>query len=998
MRLFKKNDLQLSGMLLLLLFVSCNTPVDQQHTFVPVFVLNNAGNYHLQEAIQVMPDSETGYSMEEIAQPKMENQFVPFSGKNFKLQSFKKYWGKIQLENRLPDAAMQSEWVINFSSTFTRLSLFRPAENGTWVEEINGSFAPAQQKSFVPTRDGSLFKLVLPPGKVVRLYFRGSSERSTLPPTFQVYLQPLTVFYDKLVAKRSNDGLFAGFLMMMLLYNLLKYIFIRDRSYIYYAGYLLMVAVYTSFSSENLMDWFGNYVFTDHPAYYSLFKMSIFFGLMSYLAFIRSFLDLKHLLPKWDRFFGYVIWAGVPAMALYIFLAFRYNFSFVMEDRPILAFIALVSVSCIIFIYPLFKTRDPKGYFITAGIAVISLGFLLTLYSRMTQTPFTVFYLKVAAIIEFLIFALGLAYRERQQEVARQQADFALRESRLLQEKNQIEADRLQELNEFKSRFFTNITHEFRTPLTVVLGMSDQMAKDEKDASKRNNLGLIKRSGENLLRLVNQILDLAKLESNTLKMNYIQGDIVTYVRYIAESLHSLSNAQNLLMRVESNKTQIIMDYDPERFLQIIHNLLSNAIKFTPSGGKVTLHVDLEGAWLHIAVTDSGAGIPPDELSHLFERFFQARNQEHASLSLLGRAGVGTGGTGIGLSLTRELVKAMGGEITVESTMGVGSTFRVKLPVTNNSAFDEKTAGSRKIAASGLASFPSPTTAESDDYQRILIIEDNPDVVEYLRACLQGVGEGDREGGDREGGDREGRPYGGKGRPYEHGGRPYNLDFAYNGQAGIEKALENVPDLIISDVMMPIKDGFEVMEVLKNDDRTSHIPIVLLTAKADVQSRMAGLRRGADAYLSKPFHQEELLVTLENLLESRRKLQLKYKQHLLAAEAPAPAAKHTDQEDAFLQNIRAVIDANYAHEDFGLPQLCQKIGMSRSQLFRKMKALTDIAPSDLIRSHRLNKAKALLESGGVNVAEAAWQVGFKDPSYFTKLFQEEFGVMPGATRK
>jgi YesN/AraC family two-component response regulator len=225
-----------------------------------------------------------------------------------------------------------------------------------------------------------------------------------------------------------------------------------------------------------------------------------------------------------------------------------------------------------------------------------------------------------------------------------------------------------------------------------------------------------------------------------------------------------------------------------------------------------------------------------------------------------------------------------------------------------------------------------------------------------------------------------------------------LDFAYNGQAGIEKALETVPDIIVSDVMMPFKDGFEVVETLKNDARTSHIPIILLTAKADVQSRLTGLRRGADAYLSKPFHQEELLVTLENLLETRRKLQLKYQQSILVADLPAPDAAASDPEDAFLQNVRAIIEANYADESFGLPQLCQKIRLSRSQLFRKMKALTDIAPSDLIRKHRLNKAKALLESGAANVAEAAWEVGFKDPSYFSKLYQEEFGEAPSTTYK
>jgi signal transduction histidine kinase/AraC-like DNA-binding protein/ActR/RegA family two-component response regulator len=524
---------------------------------------------------------------------------------------------------------------------------------------------------------------------------------------------------------------------------------------------------------------------------------------------------------------------------------------------------------------------------------------------------------------------------------------------------------RLRELDDFKSRFFTNITHEFRTPLTVILGMTDRMLSDGVTQSHpvtlAQPLALIKRSGENLLRLVNQILDLSKLESNALKMNYIQGDILAFIRYVAESMHSLANVQNLMLRVESDQAKIVMDYDPERFLQIIHNLLSNAVKFTPSGGKVVLRANMEGQWLHVAVTDTGVGIPAEELPHLFERFFQAKNQEYAK----------AGGTGIGLSLTRELVKAMGGEIGVESTPGVGTTFWVKLPVTNNSNFDEQGAEGWKVPGARQPAMVQSFSNDPDGHS-ILLIEDNPDVVEYLNACLQGAG--DREG------------------------RPYQLDFAYNGQAGIEKAFETVPDLIVSDVMMPFKDGFEVVEALKNDERTSHIPIILLTARADVQSRLTGLRRGADAYLSKPFHQEELLVTLENLLELRRKLQLKYQQNVLAVEVALPVSAASDPEDAFLQQVRAIIEANYPDDGFGLPQLCQKIGMSRSQLFRKMKALTDLAPSDLIRSHRLNKAKMLLESGTVNVAEAAWQVGFKDPSYFSKLYQEEFGEAPSTTRK
>ncbi len=555
-----------------------------------------------------------------------------------------------------------------------------------------------------------------------------------------------------------------------------------------------------------------------------------------------------------------------------------------------------------------------------------------------------------AAYIAMVLTGVGLFYRNR------------LRQKLEYQEKL-----RLRELDEFKSQFFTNITHEFRTPLTVILGMAERLAAEggqltESDA--KGKLGLIQRSGENLLRLINQILDLAKLESNTLKINYIQGDVLTYIRYIAESLHSLANAQNLMLRVESQQAQIVMDYDRDRFLQIIHNLLSNAIKFTPSGGRVILRADLKDKWLYISVADTGAGIPPEELPHLFERFFQAKNQEHAR----------AGGTGIGLSLTRELVKAMNGEISVESTVGVGSTFFVKLPVTNNSAFEEKT----MPIEGGIYSLPVKRTPERDQatpdqpipVQTVLLIEDNPDVVEYLSACLQGK---------------------------------FYLDFAYNGSAGIEKALENVPDLIVSDVMMPIKDGFEVVEHLKNDERTSHIPIILLTAKADVESRIKGLRRGADAYLSKPFHQEELLATLENLLEQRRKLQEKFLSQQLAVgsqlpttDTPLPTADLT-LEDAFLQKFRAIVEANLSDPDFEMPQLERALGMSRSQIFRKVKALTGKSPSLFIRSIRLHHGRHLLKTSSLTVSEIAYEVGYSALNNFSDAFLEEFGERPMKVR-
>ena len=534
------------------------------------------------------------------------------------------------------------------------------------------------------------------------------------------------------------------------------------------------------------------------------------------------------------------------------------------------------------------------------------------------------------------------------------------------------EALRLQELDAFKSRFFTNITHEFRTPLTVILGISEQWSANEQQwrpEETGKKMGLIRRNGENLLRLINQILDLAKLEDHSLRFNYVQADLLPYLRYIVESLHSLANSRNVMLRVETREAGLVMDFDPERLLQIVYNLLSNAIKFTPDGGKVILKLSkiasaAAGAQAVIAVSDNGIGIAGEELPHIFNRYYQADNLEKSR----------TGGTGIGLALTRELVRALGGDIGVESEVGKGTTFTVVLPVKNEAETGWEITGlgglepathqpaTIVLQGTGQRSRQGQQQDTTPQGPHLLLIEDNPDVVEYLTACLEGS---------------------------------FRLDFAYNGRAGIDIALEQIPDIVISDVMMPEKDGFEVCNTLKNDERTSHIPIVLLTAKADVESRIAGLKRGADAYLAKPFHQPELQVILENLLSIRKKLQSKYA--IPGSPAPASPQSLPDPEDAFLQKVRSLVENNLSDPDFEMLRLERGLSMSRSQIFRKVKALTGRPPVLYVRSIRLHRSKELLAEGRLNVSEIAYEVGFSSPVYFSNAFLEEFGVRPSEWR-
>ncbi|MCB0631761.1 MAG: response regulator, partial [Lewinella sp.] len=554
--------------------------------------------------------------------------------------------------------------------------------------------------------------------------------------------------------------------------------------------------------------------------------------------------------------------------------------------------------------------------------------------------------------------ALYLGYRLSQHQLRLQHA----------LDRRKAETQHLKELDTVKNRLYTNLTHAFRTPLTIILGMTDHV-QQHVDEPLSEPLRLIRRNGQELLGLINRLLDLSKIEDKTFQLHLQQGDIVSFLRYLTNAFHTYAAGKGLKLGFSSDMDHLIMDYDPAQVQQVMSNLLSNAIKFTPSGGNIRVQLGQKEDLLRIEVVDTGIGIAPQEYTKIFDRFYQANSlQDHQRI-----------GTGIGLAHARELVHLMDGTIEVSSERGLGTTFTVDLPIRNNSAiphaesplvlevmpefsqyYGEATSNDTKTSP-----IPVPEQMESSEQPLLLIIEDHTEVASYLRVCLQDN---------------------------------YQLEFAADGQEGIDKALRQIPDIIISDVMMPKKNGYEVCEAVKHDERTSHIPIILLTAKADTDSRLEGLSTGADAYLAKPFHQKELQIRLENMLENRQKIRdyfaRKFEQGItIQPSSLATVSTLPPMEDAFLERIRKIVEANYDDENFSLPQLCQEIGMSRSQLYRKMKALIDTSPSDFIRTYRLEKARELLASEELNVSEAAWRTGFKDVAHFSKLFLDAFGYSP-----
>lgn len=518
--------------------------------------------------------------------------------------------------------------------------------------------------------------------------------------------------------------------------------------------------------------------------------------------------------------------------------------------------------------------------------------------------------------------------------------------------------EKLKELDALKSNFFANISHEFRTPLTVISGMTDQIEKAP-DKWVDKGVKMIRRNTDSLLEMVNQILELRKLESGKMSLKLERGEVLHFISYLVESFQSLAESRNIELQLQTDISRLIMDYDPEKLQRILYNLLGNAIKFTPPGGQVFLIVNSDEEHLFLQVKDTGVGMKEEHMSRIFDRYFSLEAVD-ARKDM---------GTGIGLSLVKELVKLMAGEIQVDSREGSGTTFLVKLPLRTDGVVDsdpetpQQAASPLRPAVKGLTpTAPMVSSAageETDsDLPQLLIVEDNLDVAQYLVACLE----------DR-----------------------YQLFLAADGREGINLAIEKVPDIIISDVMMPEKNGYELCDTLKKDERTSHIPIILLTAKADIESKISGLEKGADAYLAKPFNRDELYVRLNKLLELRRKLQEKYSN---LEEQATPVSL----EDEFITRVRSEIEQNLDDEFFGIPELCQSIGMSRAQLHRKLKALTGKSTSHYVRSIRLYHARNILLNSDLNIAQVAFEVGFSDPKYFSRVFNEEYGITPKAFRE
>lgn len=514
-----------------------------------------------------------------------------------------------------------------------------------------------------------------------------------------------------------------------------------------------------------------------------------------------------------------------------------------------------------------------------------------------------------------------------------------------------MEARSLQELDHEKSKFFAQISHEFRTPLTIIMGMVDEL-RERINPSATSAINAIERNSEVLLTQINQILELSKLESKVIKLHNVHGELVGFTKYLLEAYRAYAVHSGIQLNYSSGSNEIWMDFDPEKLKTVLSNLISNALKFTKHKGSINVstvekQID-DNKFVVISISDTGPGIRVEDRKRIFDPYFHgSENGDGVS-------------TGLGLALAQQWTEAMGGRIDVETKLEEGATFIITLPITSVSEekFENITEIDPGTNNKNVGPQIAPSNNDKDNLPQLLLVEDNEEVMSFLTTILKDS---------------------------------YQIIAGRDGTEGLHLAREQVPDIIISDVMMPKMDGNEFTALLRKDELTNHIPIILLTAKAAQEDMLEGIAHGADVYLTKPFNKAELLLRLKKLLEQRAVLQKKYIEQGLAGMVPGKVIS-VQNIDPILSSIQTYL-TSHLDKDFSIEELATTMNISRVQLYRKVKAMTGRSISGYIRFIRLCKAKVLLNTKSFNVSEVAYQVGFADPNYFSKCFTEEFGIRP-----
>jgi signal transduction histidine kinase/ligand-binding sensor domain-containing protein/DNA-binding response OmpR family regulator len=597
------------------------------------------------------------------------------------------------------------------------------------------------------------------------------------------------------------------------------------------------------------------------------------------------------------------------------------------------------------------QARNNDGLWNTVGNSI-----KITVHPPFWQTGYAyVFYVLLFGTIMFFL---------RYKSIQSVKRKYQLKQEKIIQEQQQRETARIRELDQQKIKFLTNLSHEFRTPISLIMGPIDALITQEKNDHEQSfgQLHMIKRNARRLLNLVNQLLDFRKMEENELKLHPTPGEFISFVREVTDSFKDLADRKKISLVFDNHLHSFNTSFDHDKLERILFNLLSNAFKFSFEGGRICITIqktnersDQTTNWLQIKVSDTGIGIPADKHRRIFENFYQ----DTTAPEILNQ------GTGIGLSITREFVEMQGGSIAVESEPGKGTCFIIDLPFEITSepgeaivTINDGELTNQTIPASEVETVPLlPARSGEPGETSILLVEDNDDFRYYLK---------------------------------QHLSAHYKVLEASNGKEGWQKALAQHPKVIVTDISMPYMDGIELCKKIKADKRTNHIPVILLTALTGENDQIRGLETGANDYITKPFNIEMLIVKVKNLLTLNNSFKNTYTKQLKVA---APEVEAESGDEKLLTEIMNFLEENLTDTQLSVEGLSRHIGMSRSSLYKKLLELTGQTPVEFIRSVKLDKAAAMMEKTDMNIAQVAYSVGFATPNYFAKSFKAKFGMLP-----
>lgn len=922
--------------LFLCLFFLCRATLFAQQ---PIYAADTAQPLHnLRAATRVMVDSLHQVTETGVLSGKTDELFSPYQTTVVTAKAMKDYWLLVWLKTTGAFAArrlmLKDSLSDGLSSKNDYADVYLLDSGNKLLQHLRtGVMVPRSQKlkDVAAGFNGVAFSV---PAGAYKIYIRVQN----LSPGKAAFSYPAIYAPSLLTGSRNTGDAFPVLNAVALLFSVLSFFFfffIREKAYLFFGLYTLLLSQHYTILHPDVP--FIDRFIPEHPqlvaGFWTLFTTG---GFLFFCLFGRYFMNLPQLSKKTDRLYG--LFLALAAAGLLLCVGWQMISPTAAAPVDWLNYFVGLTVLPFFIRFAFFKNILAR-LFIGGALWLLLFTVLGFLWNGGLSLPFNPW--PVGQVGQLLIYAAALAYKVR------------------LNEKARAEAARIKDMDDIKSKFFANISHEFRTPLTLIQGPLQQIEetaaqKTEAVTVPLRHLKTMRRNTDRLLELVNQLLDLSKLESGAMKLRVVKGDVLQLLKVLTASFESMAERKGIHYRVHFPEGTALLFFDKDKLEKIASNLLTNAFKYTPEGGAVSAEVAVEEGRLRLSVEDNGPGIPKKELDKIFDRFYQAEGTEDK-------------GSGIGLALVKELVGLYRGQISVSSEPGKGSRFKISLPV-EKEAFKEAELvyGEWKTEAafinhSGEEGGEAAEESGRTNRPLLLIVEDNGDLRRFIKETVQ---------------------------PH------YNVAEAVNGKEGLEKAVSDIPDLIVSDVMMPGMDGFALTEKLKKDERTSHIPVILLTAKAGQAHKLEGLQRGADDYLTKPFDAKELMARLQNLLNGRKLLRKKFAGEILLKPSEVSAAS---TDEIFLNKVMTAVEQNMSEEEFGVEELARAVAMSRSQLHRKLAALTGRSPSEVLRTTRLLRAKELLQKKAGTPSEVAYKVGFNSHTYFSKCFKEEFGMSPGEVK-